>query len=195
MITEHGSSSPDAIANRILQEILQSSETDQTRSNAISYNVSSGTNVLQQIDSGNIEHKIISENDFDTKYAPSTKRFHHDGFSRHGKKRLRHLFKAVSNNRNICDKPFIPPNGALKGHIGHYHVGSKIQYRCDRGYVLHGSFWNKCVFANGSPSWYFQTPSCRRKYILKFIVVNTYPLYSYIYCLKLRYYMQLSHCS
>lgn len=101
-----------------------------------------------------------------------TKRFHqNNGFARRHENKW-HLRRGHKLNANeyvrkfTCDRPYSPCNGATKTYRDHQHVGSKIQYHCKRGYSLRGSFWNKCIYVNGTPSWYFPTPTCEREYFL-----------------------------
>lgn len=76
-----------------------------------------------------------------------------DAIARRNKHRVRKL---------TCDRPSLPDHGLLVGRKHHYHVGSKIRYLCKSGYLLHGALWNKCVHINGSPDWYFPTPTCQK---------------------------------
>lgn len=73
--------------------------------------------------------------------------------------------------RLTCDRPHFPDPGTISStgspHGVHFRVGRKIQYRCERGYVLRGTLWNKCVHFNGNPYWYLPMPTCQRELISK----------------------------
>eukprot|EP00731_Ephydatia_muelleri_P026501 Em0018g601a len=87
----------------------------------------------------------------------------HRGFTRRVGDGTARMSKYV--RKLTCDRPHFPVHGAISsshGRGGHFHVGSKIQYRCEPGYVLRGAHWNKCVHYNGTPNWYLPTPTCQR---------------------------------
>ena len=63
--------------------------------------------------------------------------------------------------------PCEPPHSLDYGEYGpikdEYPVGSKIEYRCNDGYVLYGKSWTVCKYYNRKSSWTHKAPVCKRK--------------------------------
>ena len=61
-----------------------------------------------------------------------------------------------------CNPPRRPVHGGYSPHKTNYSIGSRINFHCDKGYMLHGATWTDCKW-DKQPYWVNSPPVCTYK--------------------------------